>query len=82
MVAFWPGSHDFSLLHIGRTAILLFMTGLIQYMVFHLYLYRGKEKRYRTEHELIEMNEQLIRHQLEFISHSKENGEDGMLDAK
>lgn len=77
MVAFWPGSHDFSLLHIGRTAILLFMTGLIQYMVFHLYLYRGKEKRYRTEHELIEMNEQLIRHQLEFISQSKENGEDG-----
>lgn len=76
MVAFWPGSHDFSLLHIGRTAILLFMTGLIQYMVFHLYLHRGKEKRYRTVHELIEMNEQLIRRQLEFISQSKEDGED------
>ncbi len=76
MVAFWPGSHDFSLLHIGRTAILLFMTGLIQYMVFHLYLHRGREKRYRTEHELIEMNEQLIRHQLEFINQSKEGGED------
>lgn len=42
LVAFWPGSHEFSYLHIGRTAILLFMTGLIQYMVFHLYLHRGK----------------------------------------
>ncbi len=75
MVAFWPGSHDFSMLHIGRVAILLFMTGLIQYMVFHLYLHRGREKRYRTEHELIEMNGQLIRHQLELINQSKEDGE-------
>ena len=73
IVAFWPGSHDFSLLHIGRTAILLFMTGLIQYMVFHLYLHRGKERRYRAEHELVEMNEQLIRHQLEFINQSNED---------
>lgn len=75
VVTFWPGSHDFSLLHIWRTAILLFMTGLVQYMVFHLYLHRGKEKRYRTEYELIEMNEQLIHHQLDFISQSKENRE-------
>lgn len=74
MVAFWPGSHDFSMLHIGRVAILLFMTGLIQYMVFHLYLHRGKERRYRTEHELIEMNGQLIRHQLELMNQSKEEG--------
>lgn len=73
IVAFWPGSHDFSLLHIGRTAVLLFMTGLVQYMVFHLYLHRGKEKRYQAEHELVKMNEQLIRHQLEFINQSKED---------
>ncbi len=72
LVAFWPGSHDFSILHIGRTAILLFMTGLIQYMVFDLYLHRGKEKRRRAEHELLEMNEQLIRHQLELIERVRE----------
>ena len=45
-------------------------------MVFHLYLHRRKEKLSRTEHELIEMNEQLIRHQLEFINQSKEDRED------
>lgn len=77
IVAFWPGSHDFSLLHIGRTAILLFMTGLIQYMVFHLYLHRGKERRYQAEHELVEMNEHLVRHQLEFINQSKEGINNG-----
>ncbi len=76
LVAFWPGSHDFSVLRIGRTAILLFMTGLIQYMVFHLYLHRGKEKRYRTEHELIEMNGQLIRRQLALLSQTKEDREE------
>lgn len=72
LVAFWPGTHVFSMFHIVRTAILLFMAGLIQYMVFQVYLHRGKERRYQIEKELLETNERLIRRQLELMQESKE----------
>lgn len=73
MIAFWPGSHQFSMLHIGRIAILMFMAGIIQYMVYQLYLHRGKERRFQVEKELLETNEQLIRCQMELMRKSKED---------
>lgn len=72
LVAFWPGTHKFSMFHIVRTVILFFMAGIIQYMVFQLYLHRGKEHYYQVEKELLEMNERLIYRQLELMNESRE----------
>lgn len=72
LIAFWPGSHEFSILHMGRIAILMFMAGVIQYMVYQLYLHRGKERRFQVEKQLLETNEQLIRRQMELMCKSKE----------
>lgn len=71
LMAFWPDSHEFSLYRATRIAVLLFMAGIIQYMVFHLYLHRGREHRYQAEKELLEMNEKLLRCQLEMVKKSE-----------
>lgn len=72
VVAFWPGTHIFSMFNIVRTVLLFLMSGVIQYMVFQLYLHRGKERRYQVEKELLETNERLIRRQLELMHESEE----------
>lgn len=71
IVAFWPGTHAFSMFNIVRTVLLFLMSGVIQYMVFQLYLHRGKERRYQVEKELLETNERLIRRQLELMYESE-----------
>ena len=72
LVAFWPGRHAFSMFHVVRTIILFFMAGIIQYMVYQLYLHRGKERRFQVEKELLEMNEHLLQRQLELMQEAKE----------
>lgn len=72
LVAFWPGRHAFSMFHVVRTIILFFMAGIIQYMVYQLYLHRGRERRFQVEKELLEMNERLLQRQLELMQESKE----------
>lgn len=71
LMAFWPGTHELSVYRIVRTWILFFLAGIIQYLVFQLYLHRGKERRYLVEKELLETNERLIRRQLELMQESK-----------
>lgn len=71
IVAFWPGTHAFSMFNIVRTVLLFFMSGVIQYMVFQLYLHRGKERHYQVEKELLETNERLIHRQLELMYESE-----------
>lgn len=72
LVAFWPGRYAFSMFHVVRTIILFFMAGIIQYMVYQLYLHRGRERRFQVQKELLEMNEQLLHRQLELMQESKE----------
>lgn len=71
-LTFRPNLHVFSLQHVAQVAVLLFMAGMIQYIVYHLYLYQGREQRFRAEKELLEMNEQLLRRQLEILHKSEE----------
>lgn len=72
LVAFWPGTHEFSVFHIVRTLILFLMAGLIQYMVYKIYFHRGRERRYQVENGLLETNERLISRQLELMRESRE----------
>ncbi len=55
------------------TAI-FFLVGLLQIMVFRLYLHIGKESEYRTENQLMQMNHRLLERQLEFLEESVEAG--------
>ncbi len=72
IITFWPvpDPNIFSIPNTIRKALLLFMAGIIQYVVFHLYLHLGIEHRYEAEKELLKMNEQLLQHQLELVKES------------
>lgn len=67
LVTYWPNSHVFSISRIVRLFILLVMAGIIQFMVFYLYLYKGREERYEAEKKVHEINEQLLRQHLETV---------------
>lgn len=62
--AYWPDDHALSVNRVVRIAVMLGMTGIIQWMTFRMYLYRGKEYCCRIEKELMELNELLLRRQL------------------
>ncbi len=72
LIAFWPSDHAFSMFNIVKTLVLLIMAGLIQYMMFRMYLHQGREHRYQVEKELLEMNEQLLHRQMELMRESEE----------
>jgi len=72
LVAFWPSVRVLSKGRMFRIILLFFMAGIIQYLVFQVYLHRGKERRYQVEKELIATNERLIQRQLELMRESKE----------
>ena len=65
LAAYWPDAREFSVLRMVRIFVILFMAGTIQYLIFHLYIHLGKEQRLEAEKQLMEMNEQLLRRQLE-----------------
>ncbi len=72
LVAFWPGTRELSRMRVFRIFFLLFMAGVIQYLVFRVYLHKGKEHRYQLEKELLETNARLIERQMELMRESKE----------
>lgn len=72
LVAFWPSDHAFSIFNIMRTLVLLIMAGIIQYMMFRMYIHQGREHRYQVEKELLGMNEQLLRRQIELMKEAEE----------
>lgn len=71
-VAYWPSERSFSLMNMLRIAVVMFMAGVIQYLTFHLYLHLGREHCYQAEKQLLEMNEQFLRRQLEMEKRAEE----------
>lgn len=65
--AYWPDHHVLSVSRVIRIAIMLAMTGIIQWMTYRMYLYRGREYYCRIEKDLLEMNELLLRRQLKMF---------------
>ncbi len=72
ILAYWPPIHVFSVLNMIRILIIMFMAGMIQYVIFHLYFHRGKEHTYKAQKQLLEMNEKLLQRQLELAKESEE----------
>lgn len=52
----------------------LFLTGMLQFLVFRFYLHIGKEKEYERENQLIQMNHRLLERQIEILEESVESG--------
>lgn len=69
-IALWPGDRSLSIARVMRILVLFIMAGLIQYMMFRMYLHQGREHRYQVEKELLEMNEELLYHQLKQMRES------------
>lgn len=71
IIAYWPNLQGFSIFNMVRAFFVLSMAGFLQYTILHLYIHLGKEHHYQTEKELLELNEQLLRSQLDIVSASE-----------
>ena len=72
LVAYWPPVHTFSVLNIVRIFIIMAMAGIMQYLIFYLYIYLGKRHACQEEMLLLAMNEQFLRRQLELEKQAEE----------
>lgn len=50
------------------------LTGTLQLLMFRFYLHVGKEKEYKKEKQLMQMNQRLLERQLEILEESVESG--------
>ena len=71
-VAYLPSNRVFSMYGMLRMLAIMLMVGLIQYLILHLYIHLGKEHCYQAEKQLLEMNEQLLKRQLELERKAQE----------
>lgn len=71
IMAYWPNLQDFSVFNMVRAFLILAMAGFLQYTILHLYIHLGREHHFQTEKELLELNEQLLRSQLELVRESE-----------
>lgn len=71
VVAYWPNLQGFSVFNMVRAFVTLFMVGVLQYTIFHLYIHLGYEHYYQEEKELLEMNEKLLHGQMELMRESE-----------
>lgn len=67
MGAYWPDSHPLSVGRVLRIATVMAMAGIIQWMTFRAYFYRGRAHYCQIENDLLEMNELLLCRQLKQI---------------
>lgn len=72
IIAYWPNLQGFSIFNMVRAFTTLFMAGVIQYAILHLYIHLGQEHYYQKEKELLEENEQLLHRQMELMQESEE----------
>lgn len=71
IMAYWPNLQGFSVFNMVRAFLILFMAGVLQYAILHLYIHLGQEHYYQAEKELLEINEQLLHQQMELMSESE-----------
>lgn len=75
LIVYWPTERRLSGANIMRLLASLFMAGVIQYTIFHLYIHLGKENGYKEENRLLAMNEQLLRCQLTLAEEAEEKAD-------
>lgn len=71
-----PSVHDQTPYRLMQIAMNFFLTGILQVLVFRLYLHIGREKEYRHENQLMEMNHRLLERNMELLAASEEEAEE------
>ncbi len=71
VMAYWPNLQGFSIFNMVRAFAILFMAGVLQFIILHLYIHLGQEHYYQAEKELLEVNEQLLHNQMELMRESE-----------
>jgi len=71
IMAYWPNLQGFSVFNMVRAFLILFMAGVLQYAILHLYIHLGQEHYYQAEKELLEVNEQLLHSQMDLMRESE-----------
>lgn len=71
IMAYWPNLQGFSVFNVVRAFLILFMAGMLQYAILHLYIHLGQEHYYQVEKELLEVNEQLLHQQMDLMKESE-----------
>lgn len=71
VMAYWPNLQGFSIFNMVRAFMILFLVGVLQYAILHLYVHLGYEHYYQAEKELLETNEQLLHRQMEMMRESE-----------
>lgn len=51
-----------------------FLIGVLQFLIFRLYLHTGKEKEYQKENQFFQMNQRLLERNMELLEESAESG--------
>jgi len=72
IMAYWPNLQGFSVFNMVRAFLILFMAGVLQYTILHLYIHLGQEHHYQEEKELMKINEQLLRRQMDLMRESQQ----------
>lgn len=72
IMAYWPNLQGFSVFNMVRAFLILFMAGALQFIILHLYIHLGQEHYYQAEKELLEVNEQLLRRQMDLMQESQQ----------
>ena len=70
-MAYWPNLQGFSIFNMVRAYLILFIAGVLQYAILHLYIHLGQEHYYQAEKELLEVNEQLLHQQMDLMRESE-----------
>ena len=71
IIAYWPNLQGFSVFNMVRAFMILFMAGVLQFTILHLYIHLGQEHYYQAEKELLEVNEQLLHSQMDLMKESE-----------
>lgn len=71
IMAYWPNLQGFSVFNMVRAFLILFMAGVLQYAILHLYIHLGQEHYIQAQKELLEVNEQLLQRQMELMRESE-----------
>lgn len=69
-----PNSRDATPYRIYQIVTNFVLTGTLQVLMFRFYLHVGKEKEYKKEYQLMQMNHRLLERQLEILEESVESG--------
>lgn len=69
-----PGRMEHTIYRLFQIIINFFLTGILQVLIYRLYLHIGKEQEYQKENQLMQMNHRLLERQLELLEESVASG--------